>query len=235
VGKHPSGQGNAVYIVDFGIAMWYRPKATPQSHDMFTGTSTWASLNALNGVEQSRRDDLESLVYTFIYMICGLLPWQQFPAKEGNTAEFVASLKEKTDTQFCLDLPEIFTDLLKEARTLLFNERPNYENYLEEFQEQLDNMSKEPVYSHYYQVHAGASTQNTGPPKAVSVLLPIKAVQDGYIAHRKTFALEKPVNTVTHSHSQVAVVDAPESVAPARKRPAEDEGEVRDPKRLRGN
>ena len=71
-----------VYLVDFGLAKKYRDKRVKhikfrQAEDRhITGTMRYASTNAHNGMELSRRDDMESLGYVLIYFIKGSLPWQ---------------------------------------------------------------------------------------------------------------------------------------------------------------
>ncbi len=69
-----------IFLVDFGLANQYLtdegahiPKA---KYNSVVGTAIFASVNAHNGKELARRDDLESLVYTLLYLFKGNLPWR---------------------------------------------------------------------------------------------------------------------------------------------------------------
>lgn len=43
-----------------------------------SGTVRYASVHAHLGRTGSRRDDLESLAYTLVFLVCGRLPWQGY-------------------------------------------------------------------------------------------------------------------------------------------------------------
>ena len=125
-------QTNTVYAVDFGLSKRYRhPKNLhhmPQrSNRHLTGTPRYASINNHLGVEQSRRDDLESLAYVFIYLLNGSLPWQGLKAKNPQK-KYRLILEKKQDIsiqQLCTGIPREFGDILAYARGLSFDARPD--------------------------------------------------------------------------------------------------------------
>lgn len=70
-----------IYLIDFGLAQKYKDPKTLyhinyQEKQNLAGTARFMSLNAHLGIQQSRRDDLESLGYMLIYLLKGTLPWQ---------------------------------------------------------------------------------------------------------------------------------------------------------------
>ena len=123
-----------IYLLDFGLAKKYRSSRTLKHYPMaqkkkLTGTARYASINALKGYEQSRRDDLEAVGYVLIYFLLGKLPWQGLPVKT-NEDRYVKIMEKKRDTKpedLCKNLPHQFQEYVEYTRGMDYEEDPNYE------------------------------------------------------------------------------------------------------------
>ncbi len=92
------------------------------------GTARYASLNAHLGLEQSRRDDLESLGYIFVYFLKGGLPWQNIRSESKEKKyEKIKGMKQSISIEvLCENLPQEFSLYFKYVKNLKFEEEPNY-------------------------------------------------------------------------------------------------------------
>ena len=102
-----------VYLIDFGLCKRYDYDGRhiePNKITTIVGSYNFVSLNVLNGIEPSRRDDLESCIYIMIYMCLGHLNW--VPNK-ANILEYVT-------------IPSVFKQLILYVRQLSFKTKPDY-------------------------------------------------------------------------------------------------------------
>ncbi|KAJ6229206.1 casein kinase 1-like protein [Anaeramoeba flamelloides] len=126
-------QKNQIFMIDFGLAKLYRGFWTHKQNKFknncdLVGTVRYSSINTHMGIEQSRRDDLESIGYMIIYFLKGRLPWQGFKVINNKERHKLVGDK-KIDTSLkvlCEGLPEEFVFYLDYCKDLTFSEEPNY-------------------------------------------------------------------------------------------------------------
>jgi serine/threonine protein kinase len=122
-----------IYIIDFGLAKRFRDPKTGLhipylDGKSLTGTARYASINTHLGIEQSRRDDLESLGYVLVYFLRGELPWQGMKAR--TMKEKYEKIMEKKIASpidvLCKGFPDEFASFINYTRDLKFDDRPDY-------------------------------------------------------------------------------------------------------------
>ncbi|KAG7851408.1 hypothetical protein KL941_001077 [Ogataea angusta] len=126
-------KGSQVNVIDFGLAKKFRDPRTHlhipyRENKNLTGTARYASINTHLGIEQSRRDDLESLGYVLIYFCRGSLPWQGLKAATKRQ-KYDRILEKKMATPaevLARGLPLEFRHYLNYVRALRFDDKPDY-------------------------------------------------------------------------------------------------------------
>jgi serine/threonine protein kinase len=93
-----------------------------------TGTARYASINTHIGIEQSRRDDIESIGYVLMYFLRGILPWQNMKAKDTKQ-KYNMIMEKKMSTPvdvLCKGFPQEFITYINYAKNLKFEDKPDY-------------------------------------------------------------------------------------------------------------
>ena len=126
-------KSHIIYILDFGLSKKFRSSRTHQHikfsvNKKLTGTARYASINALKGCEQSRRDDLEAIGYVLLYFLRGSLPWQGLHVNKGED-RYKKILQKKKGTSaedLCKGFPNEFVEYINYTRNLEFEADPDY-------------------------------------------------------------------------------------------------------------
>ena len=125
-----------MFIIDFGLCKTYwdenRNHIKKRKLSNLLGTPDFISINVHNLVEPTRRDDLESLGYIFLYLYNGELEWQKInninDIHKNNKNELIKNAKR----EFVDSLKnQPFVSYFKYVQNLEFNETPNYEHLIE--------------------------------------------------------------------------------------------------------
>jgi len=126
-------KSHIIHCIDFGLSKKYLDPRTLR-HIAFregkslTGTARYASINTHLGYEQSRRDDLESLGYVFLYFLRGSLPWSGLDIQNKRLKyEAIGTKKRHTPPEvLCEGYPMEFAQYLNIVRALGFTDQPDY-------------------------------------------------------------------------------------------------------------
>ncbi|CAL5428637.1 unnamed protein product [Camellia sinensis] len=138
LGRPSSPQEKKLFLVDLGLATKWRDSSNKhvdydQRPDMFRGTVRYASAHAHLGRTASRRDDLESLAYTLIFLHRGRLPWQGY---QGDNKSFLVCKKKMATSpeMMCCFCPAPLKQFLEIVINMKFDEEPNYSKLISLFE-----------------------------------------------------------------------------------------------------
>ncbi|KAJ6818689.1 casein kinase 1-like protein HD16 [Iris pallida] len=137
LGQPATPQEKKLYLVDHGLATKWKDTngqhvEYDQRPDVFRGTVRYASVHAHLERTASRRDDLESLAYTLIFLHRGRLPWQGYQG--DNKSYLVCKKKMSTSPEIlCSYCPPPFQQFLETVVNLKFDEEPNYSKLISLF------------------------------------------------------------------------------------------------------
>ncbi|KAK2963225.1 putative Casein kinase I [Blattamonas nauphoetae] len=131
---------DTVFLIDFGLSKAWRDPNTGQhfpctrSHGL-VGTLRFISMNVHSLIEPSRRDDLISLSYMFVFLHKGCLPWQFREAMpDQERYQKIVMYKQQYPLEYLFaDMPVEFANFHIAVSNLQFDETPNYAELLQPF------------------------------------------------------------------------------------------------------
>jgi serine/threonine protein kinase len=148
-------KNNELFLIDFGFSTFYigddkqhlpmkntdKDEHTKEQLNII-GTPKYISLNIHNGITPSRRDDLISLGYIYIYLLKRELHWDNLPQLENNDNyqdihilhpknQYIKSMKQLECIEKILDndnnkLYQSILYYIKYCYSLNYDDEPNY-------------------------------------------------------------------------------------------------------------
>lgn len=126
---------HVLYLIDFGLAKMFLSKKNGEHVDIVTGkrlagTARYASIWTHEGISQARRDDMEGIWFTLLYLARGGFPWDTGPSTQ-NIEQYIGSVKKKVPPdQLCKNVPEplknFMLSFISHVRSLDFAQEPDY-------------------------------------------------------------------------------------------------------------
>jgi serine/threonine protein kinase len=123
---------DTLYLIDFGFCKKYINNGKHielKNNNNITGTPNYMSINLHNGLEPSRRDDLESVFYISYYLLNGFLEWDN--SRINNMREMKSQLSQDNN------IPKQLKEYNNYCRELQFDEMPDYDYLISLFIEKI--------------------------------------------------------------------------------------------------
>ena len=154
----PMGRGppaRVAYLIDMGLSKRYKKSGGTHipliEGKNLTGTARYASLNTHRGLEQSRRDDMESLGYVLIYFLRGKLPWQGL-RDDSDKYEKIRQCKMDTSLEdLCQGLPHELLEYMRHCRALSFEQAPDYRRLRQLFRDVMARSREQYDYAYCWE------------------------------------------------------------------------------------
>ncbi|GAB4816588.1 hypothetical protein N2152v2_003634 [Parachlorella kessleri] len=167
LGAPTSSNEKRLYLVDLGLATRWKDAVCgthveyDQRPDVFRGTVRYASVHAHLGRTASRRDDLESLAYTLLFLLRGRLPWQGY---QGDNKGFLVCKKKMATSPelLCRYTPAPFRQFTEAVVNLKFDEEPKYGAMMALFEPLCGPQPERPIITDSMEARAGQKRKREG-------------------------------------------------------------------------
>jgi len=139
-----------LFLIDFGFATFFVNEhgehIEESQYENIVGTPKYISINIHNGISPSRRDDLISIGYIYIFLFGRELPWESIPNQQYDLKEYNEmsihhyknkiryTLKMMANLEpICIKINDKLKNYFSYCYNLKHNEAPNYEAIKETF------------------------------------------------------------------------------------------------------
>ena len=129
-----------IYLIDFGNAKKFRTSRTGKhikhmKSQLIFSSLLFLSMNVFKSIEQTRKDELESLGLVIIYLFNGSLPWSdvKFNTIYEGLKKVYAIRKKVSIENICGNMPKEMNIYMNYVNNLKYEQCPNYEYLCELF------------------------------------------------------------------------------------------------------
>lgn len=111
-------RNNIIYLFDFGLAIKDEDSVPNYEKGKVIGTLAYMSLREHQGKKANYFDDIESFVYTLVYLMQGTLPWMHIVVSNIADTNKIKAMKSRLDKQWFIKnkIPIELSEILEIAK-----------------------------------------------------------------------------------------------------------------------